>query len=150
MGSKTCTAVERNQAHTPRLASRCARRHAVRNIATRSQSAGAGGNDISPGNLRDEALTLCLRGGRRVLLAKFVDAATGVHDFLLAGVKRMAVRADFYLQVVSDGRASLELIPASASDGDVMVFGMNAGFHRNLVSLRRQNRCALYISEHNA
>src|SRR6478735_5112500 len=49
-----------------------------------------------------------------VLLAEFVDAARRVDDFLLAGVERVAARADFDLQIVSQSRARLERIPACA------------------------------------
>jgi hypothetical protein len=33
---------------------------------------------------------------------------------------------------LADGRTSLELVAAGASDGDDFIFGMDAGFHRNL------------------
>src|SRR5262249_2067085 len=43
--------------------------------------------------------------------------------------ERMAVRADFDLQVVAEGRARGEGIPAAASDGDVFVIGVDGFFH---------------------
>ena len=45
----------------------------------------------------------------RVFLAELVDTAAGVDDLLLAGVERMAVGADFDLQIVADRRARREL-----------------------------------------
>ena len=67
------------------------------------------------------------RGG--VLLAELVDAASGVEDLLLAGVERMAVRAHFDLQIVSQSRPRLERIPAGAGHGNFFVFRMRIGFH---------------------
>ena len=67
-----------------------------------------------------------------VLLAELVDAARGVEDLLLAGIERMAVRADFDRKVVSQSRPRLERVPARAGDADVVVFGMRIGFHGSL------------------
>ncbi len=75
----------------------------------------------------------------RVLFAEFVDAAAGIHDLLLAGVKRMAVRTNFDLQILPDGRAGLELVSAGTSDRDLFVLWVNAGFHRNLVSVAAES-----------
>jgi hypothetical protein len=71
-------------------------------------------------------------GFRRVLLAEFIDAAAGIHNFLLARVERMAIGANFDLQILANGRASLEMVAAGASDRDDFVIWMNAGFHGNL------------------
>jgi hypothetical protein len=68
----------------------------------------------------------------RVPLAEFIDTAAGIHDFLLAGIERMAVRADLDLKIMPDGRAGLERIPASAGDGNCFVFGVDGGLHVNL------------------
>lgn len=59
-----------------------------------------------------------------VLLAELVHAARGIHDLLLTGIERMAVRADFHLQIVTQGRAGLERVAARAADGDLFVLGM--------------------------
>src|ERR1700688_306454 len=78
-------------------------------------------------------LNRCRRFCRcRVLLAEFVDAAAGIHNFLLARVERMAVGTNFDLQILSDGRTGLELVPTGTSDRDLFVFRVDAGFHRNL------------------
>src|SRR5882672_9806191 len=69
---------------------------------------------------------------RRVLLAEFIDAAAGIHNFLLAGIERMAIGANFDLQILANGRASLEMVAAGASDLDDFVFWMDTGFHGNL------------------
>ena len=68
-------------------------------------------------------------GGCRVFLAEFVDAASGVDDFLLARVERMAVRADFHLEVVSQCRTRLEGVAAGAAHIDFFVVRMRIGFH---------------------
>src|ERR1700736_3527807 len=68
----------------------------------------------------------------RILLAEFIDATAGIHNFLLAGIERMAIGANFDLQILANGRASLEMVAAGASDFDDFIFWMDAGFHRNL------------------
>jgi hypothetical protein len=77
-----------------------------------------------------------------VFLAELIDAAAGVDNFLLAGIERVAIGANFDLQILADGRTRLELVPAGARDRDLFVIGMDAGFHGNLVCLLRQNRSA--------
>jgi hypothetical protein len=72
-----------------------------------------------------------------VLLAELVDAAAGVDDLLLARIERMAVRADFDLQVVTEGRARMEGVPAAAGHRDLFVFGMDCVFHGLPTPVRR-------------
>jgi hypothetical protein len=64
-----------------------------------------------------------------ILLAEFVDAARSIEDLLLAGIKRMAARADFDLEVMADGRASLEAVATAADHVDFGVVGMCRCFH---------------------
>jgi len=75
--------------------------------------------------------SLARRSGS-VLLAEFVHATRGIEDLLLARVERMAVRADFDLEIVSQSRARLERIPAGAGNTDFFIFGMRIGFHGSL------------------
>ena len=105
MTPQRCTAVHRNQGSDPP-------------------------NRAGAGESRFRALDF--RRRRPVLLAEFIDAAAGIHNFLLARVERMAIGANFDLQIMADGRAGLELIAAGTSDCDDFIFGMDAGFHRNL------------------
>jgi hypothetical protein len=65
----------------------------------------------------------------RVFLAEFIDPTTRVDDLLLARVERMAVRADFDLQVVAQRRTRDERVPAGAGHSRVFVLGMDSGFH---------------------
>ncbi len=69
-------------------------------------------------------------GGVGVLLGEALDAAGGVHEFLLAGEEGVAIRADFDAQHVAlDGRARLERMATGAVHGHGMIIGMNTGFH---------------------
>src|SRR5207248_10759858 len=57
-----------------------------------------------------------------------LDAATGVHQLLLARVERVAGRADLDVQLGLGG-ARLELVAAGAANGREDVLGMDAGLH---------------------
>ena len=65
-----------------------------------------------------------------VLLAELVHAAARVDDLLLARIERMTRGTDFDLQIVTERRASLEDVAATARDGDFFVLRMDAGFHK--------------------
>ena len=69
-------------------------------------------------------------GGVGVFLGEALDAAGGVHKFLLAGEERVAIRADFHAQHVAlDGRARLERVAAGAVHRNGVIVGVNTGFH---------------------
>src|ERR1700728_374575 len=82
--------------------------------------------------LERRGLTSAGAGDSGVLLAELVHAARGVHHLLLAGIKRMAVGADVEAQIMPDGRARLETVPAAAGNGDFFVLRMEGGFHDSL------------------
>src|SRR5512138_2825878 len=82
-----------------------------------------------------------------VLLPELVDAAAGVDDLLLARIERMAVRADFDLQVVTEGRARVEGVPAAAGHRDLFVLGVDSVFHGLPASLRRLNEKGAQCSD---
>src|SRR5579863_4392851 len=74
--------------------------------------------------------------GRLLLLAsppvaalEALDAAAGVHQLLLAGVKGMAVVAQLGVQLRL-GRAGLKFVPAGARHGCDDVIGVNFSLHR--------------------
>lgn len=65
----------------------------------------------------------------RVLAAETFYAAGGVHELLLARKERVAIGADFYVDVALVGRAGGKAIAARAHDADFVVSGMNGCFH---------------------
>ena len=70
------------------------------------------------------------RRGVRVLLLKALDATGGVDQLLLAGKERMATRANFYAQHLAlDRRAGLEGVAAGAMHRNLVIVGVNTGFH---------------------
>ena len=86
---------------------------------------------------------LFLRGGFRglldaVLAVEAFHAPRGIDQPLLAGVKRMTVRAHLDVKLAC-GRASLEGISACARHYASMVFGMDCSFHLSS-SLRSPDR----------
>jgi hypothetical protein len=64
-----------------------------------------------------------------VLLAEPFHAAGAVHDFLFAGVKRVAGGTNLNIKIVAQGRAGGEGIAAGASDLDFLIFRVDTGFH---------------------
>jgi len=62
-------------------------------------------------------------------LAEAIDTAAGVGNFLLAGIERVAVRADVEMDIFAERRAGLEGITARAIGVDFSVFRMDIGFH---------------------
>lgn len=68
-------------------------------------------------------------GLARVFLAEFVHTSGGVHDFLLAGEERMALRANFNMQIPFERGARHKFVAATAGHGGFLIFGVGAGFH---------------------
>src|SRR5690349_9968830 len=64
-----------------------------------------------------------------VLAAETLDAASGVDQLLLAREKRVAVRADFYVDVVLARRAGQETVATGAVNAHFVVVGMNSCLH---------------------
>lgn len=65
-----------------------------------------------------------------VSFAEFVDPTCGIDNFLLAGVERVARRANIEMELLFGmRRAGLKRITATASHRDVVVVGMYVGFH---------------------
>jgi hypothetical protein len=62
-------------------------------------------------------------------LAEFLNATGGVHDLLLAGVKRMALRTYFNREIAASSGAGFELVTAAASNADFFVSWMDFWFH---------------------
>lgn len=64
-----------------------------------------------------------------VFAAETLDAAGGVHKFLLAGEKWMARGTDFHADVALMGRAGNKGVPAGAMDANFVIVRMNSCFH---------------------
>jgi hypothetical protein len=64
-----------------------------------------------------------------VFLAELVDASASINFLLLAGVKRVARGANLYTEILAEGRSSGELVATTTGDFDVVVIGMDVGFH---------------------
>ena len=65
-------------------------------------------------------------------LVEFFNAPCGVYDFLFAGIKRVANRAHFHVQIFAHCGAGLEFVAARAGDFNFRVIGVNVGFHKIL------------------
>jgi hypothetical protein len=69
-------------------------------------------------------------GGVGVLFGEAFDAASSVNQLLFAGEERVAIGADFDVELLAfDGRASLEIIAAGTVDCYGVIVGVNTGFH---------------------
>ena len=65
-----------------------------------------------------------------VFLIEFVHTAGAVHDLLFTGVERVALGANFNVELgFAHGRFSGEFVAARASNIDFVVVGMNFRFH---------------------
>ena len=63
--------------------------------------------------------------GLGVLAAEALDASRCIHQALLAGEERVAVRADFHVDVALVGRTGLKVVSAGAHHPHRGVIGMN-------------------------
>lgn len=71
--------------------------------------------------------SLCLRGVRlRILAAEALHATGGINHLLLASKKRVAVGADFHVDVALMGRTGLKTVTARAYHADGVVIRMNS------------------------
>src|SRR5579884_1967838 len=80
------------------------------------------------GHAGSSALAAARLTGALQATLEALDATTRVHELLLAGVERMALRADLDVQL-GLRRAGLERVSARARHGGEDVLGMDAGFH---------------------
>ena len=61
-------------------------------------------------------------------LVEAINTSTGVNQLLLAGIERVALGADLNGDVLLGG-AGLDDVAAGASDGGLLVIGMDSFFH---------------------
>ena len=67
----------------------------------------------------------------RVAATELVNLTRRIQDFLLAGIERVARRANFNAEFVfSVCRTGIKTIAAAAFDSNVLVFGMNSRLHQ--------------------
>lgn len=65
-----------------------------------------------------------------VFLTELIDTTSRVHDFLCAGVERVAFRTDFDVQNgFADYGLGFKAIAATASNSDLLVIGVYVLFH---------------------
>jgi hypothetical protein len=64
-----------------------------------------------------------------VFLLEAIDAASGVHDLLLAGEERVTAGAYFHGEIFSQRGAGIEAVATAACYLDVTIFRMYFGFH---------------------
>jgi hypothetical protein len=63
-------------------------------------------------------------------LGEFVDTATGINDFLLASVERVAFAAHVYMELAfTQGRSSYEFVTTAAANIYSNVIWMNVWSH---------------------
>ena len=80
-------------------------------------------------------------GGVSVFFGEALDTAGGVNELLLASEERVAIRADFDIQLVAlDRRTSREIVAAGAVHRNGMIVGVDTGFHEAPVSRVRSAR----------
>jgi hypothetical protein len=65
-----------------------------------------------------------------VLASELVHPTGGIDDFLLTGIERMACRAHFDEEILTQGRTGREFVATAAGNLDITVGGMNLGFHK--------------------
>ena len=75
-----------------------------------------------------------------VLPAEAFDASCGVNQLLFAGEERVAIRADFQVDIALMGGSGGKRVPASAHYADFVVCGMDIGFHFSSFSYHRGTR----------
>ena len=73
-------------------------------------------------------------------LVESFDASAGINNLLFAGIERVALRADFDIDIVTCSRADLEFVAAGATYVDFLVLRMNILLHLDLNACRRFSR----------
>ena len=68
-----------------------------------------------------------------VALTELVYATAAIYDFLFAGVKRMAIGADLYIEIAGKRRSGHESVPTVAGYIDIAVGWVNIWFHGSSV-----------------
>ena len=93
-------------------------------------------------NALDRLLRDSLRFG--ILATEALNAARSVHQLLLAGKKRMAIRADFQVNVALMSGAGRKSVSARANHSNFVIVRMNTLFRHDSKNLSLQS---LYFTE---
>ena len=64
-----------------------------------------------------------------VFLVEAINTAGGVEHLLLTGIKGVALRANFDVQVLAERRAGFESLTAAAGHGNFSICWVNVRFH---------------------
>jgi hypothetical protein len=84
-----------------------------------------------------------------VFATEFIHAPTGVKNLLLAGVKGVALRTNFDMQLFAQGGAGDEVIAATANNLDFFVFRVDIRFHelaRPASACKKGAKCNFYLN----
>ena len=84
--------------------------------------------DLFRKSLRDKSICGFVRGGLSIAPIEAFHAAGGVHEFLLAGEKRMASRADLQADITLMRGTRLKDAATGAMHCYLCVFGMDLSF----------------------
>jgi len=87
----------------------------------------------------------CNGSGRA--LFEFVDGAGGVQKLLFAGVKRVALAADFRVQRLRGGTGFKSIAAGAGDDNGGIELGMNRGLHKNIFWRHSESRMHLRDEE---
>ena len=71
-------------------------------------------------------------GGSAVFFLKLSDAPCSIDDFLLSCIKRVTVRTDLHMEILSKSGAGFKTIAAVTGHLDRFVLWMNLSFHGNI------------------
>src|SRR5690606_14711564 len=86
-----------------------------------------------------------------VFLTEALDATGGIDDLLLAGIERVASRADFHLdRRLGARRTRGEVVTAGTIHLHIGVFRVDVGFHREILGVERQADVAGLIARSRA
>jgi len=66
-----------------------------------------------------------------IAFVELINLSCGIERLLLTSVKRVALRADFYAQIFTVGRACGKCVATTAADSDFLIFRVDFRFHDN-------------------
>lgn len=73
-----------------------------------------------------------------ILAPEFIHPTGCIDDLLFARIKGMANRADFHMDVATQGGTSLNGVAATTGNSDRLIFRVNSRFHRLLNNINQK------------